>query len=48
MKFEVFDQNGKRLFWTESEDCVPDKEDLKLMAKVSGYKFRMNGKVYKP
>lgn len=48
MKFEIFNLQGKRVFWTESEKCVPSKEELAYMVKNSRYKVKMDGKVYKP
>ncbi len=48
MKFEVFDSHGRRVFVTESEKCVPTVKELKTMAKCSGYKFKLDGKSYKP
>lgn len=39
MKFEVI-KDGKRVFWTEYEKCIPDDETIKLLKK-SGYKVRV-------
>jgi len=48
MIFEIFNRNGHRVFWTEYETCIPSKEQLKHMQKVSGYIFKLDGKRYKP
>lgn len=39
MKFEVF-KDGKRVFWTEDEKCVPDEETIKSLKKNS-YKVKV-------
>lgn len=41
--FEVFDLNGNRIFTTEQEKCVPDRETIESLA-LSNHKFKINGK----
>lgn len=38
MKFQVI-KNGKVMFWTENEKCVPDEETIKNL-KENGYKIK--------
>lgn len=45
MIFEV-KRNGKTLFYTEHESCIPDKEERDAMRK-SGHKLYLDGKIYK-
>lgn len=39
MKFQVI-KNGKVVFWTEHNSCIPDEETIKAMKKA-GYKIKM-------
>lgn len=39
MKFQVL-KNGKVVFWTEHESCIPDNETIKAMKKA-GYKIKI-------
>lgn len=41
MMFQVL-KEGKVLFWTQHESCVPSEEEIKEMKK-SGYKVKMKG-----
>ena len=41
--FEVFNDKGKRVMYTEHISCIPEKYILSSMLKV-GYKFKLNGK----
>ena len=43
MLFEIYTEKGRRLFYTSSEECIPDKDILNSMSKA-GYKFKLNGK----
>ena len=45
MLFEVF-KDGKRMAYTEYEECIPSVNTIKDM-KAAGYKVLLNGKVYK-
>lgn len=47
MLFEIFNQYGKRVFYTSSENAVPSKEDLVHRAEACGYTYKLDGKVYK-
>lgn len=40
--FEVFNDKGKRLFFTYEKSCIPPKEQLKAIIK-DGYKIKVNG-----
>ena len=46
MLFEEFNAKGKRLFYTESKECIPPKKDLKQRAEANGYTYKLNGKPY--
>lgn len=37
MKFIVFDRQNNVIFWTEYEECIPEKEVIKNL-KENGYK----------
>ena len=41
--FEVFSKDGQRLMYTNSKECVYDKEILSSMIKA-GLKLKENGK----
>ena len=43
MIFEVFNDKGKRVMYTEHTSCIPTKDILNLMFKA-GYKFKLDGK----
>lgn len=45
MLFEVKKDGVVKMF-TTNKKCVPDKDTLKKM-KAAGYKFWLNGKIYK-
>lgn len=45
MLFEVYKDN-KRVMYTEDESCIPTADKIKDM-KAAGYKFLLDGKVYK-
>lgn len=48
MLFEIFAPfDGPRVFWTEHNEAVPDKDQVKQMYK-SGYRFRCDGKEFVP
>lgn len=47
MLFEVFNQYGKRVFYTASEKAIPTKEELIHRAEVCGYTYKLDGKAYK-
>lgn len=40
-------RDGKRIECTNHEKCIPPEEILLSMQKA-GYKFKMNGKAWKP
>ena len=42
MKFEVFNDKGKRRHVTYYNECIPPKEQLDAMFKA-GYKIKVNG-----
>lgn len=46
MLFEVFNAQGIRVMWTEHEECIPTKEELKERAKYAGFKYKLDGKIY--
>lgn len=41
--FEIYNEKGNRLFYTNSEECLPPKEQISSMLNA-GYKFKLNGK----
>lgn len=43
MIFEIFDEKGKRVFFTYDINCVPNKTQLNSMIK-GGYKLKLNEK----
>lgn len=43
MKFEIINSNGKIVFNTMDESCLPTKGEINSMTKV-GYKFKIDGK----
>lgn len=45
MLFEVY-RDGKRIMWTEHEECIPPIDVIKSM-KAAGHKVLLDGKVYK-
>ena len=45
MLFEVY-RDGKRVWWTEYESCIPSEKSIKIM-KAAGHKVLLDGKVYK-
>ena len=47
MKFEVIGSDGKVKMSTEHKSCIYPADILKQMEKA-GYKFRLNGKRWKP
>ena len=40
--FEIFNDKGRRVFYTYDKTCIPSKEQLDAMLK-SGYKIKSNG-----
>lgn len=46
MRFEVY-RNGKIVFTTASEKCIPSDESIEQMVSA-GYKVLLDGKAYKP
>lgn len=40
--FEVFNDKGKRLFFTYDKSCMPPKEQLEAIIR-DGYKIKVNG-----
>ena len=44
IQFEVVNENGKTVFVTEYDECLPPKQQIDDMRK-SGYKFKIDGKV---
>lgn len=48
-KFEVLDRDGKILMVAESKTAMEDYDTQTLKSMIAaGYKFKLNGKVYKP
>jgi hypothetical protein len=47
MRFEVIDRDGKIKMSTEHRSCIYPADTLKRM-ETAGYKFRVNGKRWKP
>lgn len=43
MLFEIFNDKGHRVFFTNSENCLPEKNNLEAMLK-NGYKFKCDDK----
>lgn len=46
MKFEVTDKQGRVIFWTEHEECVPD-EEIQATLLETGYRIFVNGEEVK-
>lgn len=46
MKLFEVKKDGKTFYYTEHEECIPEKDDLKYMKKA-GYKVYYKGKVWK-
>lgn len=44
MKFEVINNNGQVIMWTNSIDCIPAPDELKSMYAV-GYRHKINNKI---
>jgi hypothetical protein len=44
MLFEIYNEKGRRLFYTSSEECLPSKEQTNSMLNA-GYKFKLDGKI---
>lgn len=42
--FQVINQAGKVVMYTDHQECLPDEVQLTELASA-GYKFRLNGKV---
>lgn len=40
--FEVFNENGRRVFFTHDKSCIPAKEQINDMLK-NKYKIKING-----
>ena len=40
--FEIFNDKGRRVFYTYDKTCIPSKEQLEAMFK-GGYKIKLNG-----
>lgn len=40
--FEIFNDKGRRVFYTYDKICIPSKEQLEAIFK-SGYKIKLNG-----
>ena len=47
MKQEIYMPNGQRIFCTEDERVMYDKETLTSMVNA-GYKVKINDKIWKP
>ena len=47
MLFEVFNEKGSRVFYTEHEGCLPAAAQIKQMQKT-GYTFKVDGKRWRP
>lgn len=45
--FEEFNSKGKRIFFTESKECIPPKKDMEHRSEANGYTYKLNGKPYK-
>lgn len=46
MKFEVKNRQGKTIFHTESEECIPDKQEQDTL-REAGYRIFADGKELK-
>ena len=44
MKFEIFNENGVRLFYTEHKECIPTPNELSAMTRLR-YKFKVDDKI---
>lgn len=44
MKFEIFNDKGKREFYTYEKECIPPKHEIDVMSK-NGWKFKLDDKV---
>lgn len=42
--FQVFDRDGRRAFFTEDNECVPQKEAMLCLLR-DGYKLKNEGKM---
>ena len=43
MKFEVYNKDNERIFWTETNRCIPTKDEIDSLYQ-SGCKFKYNDK----
>ncbi len=43
MKFEIFNDKGKREFYTYDNECIPSKWEIDIMSK-NGWKFKLDDK----
>lgn len=43
MLFEIFNDKGHRVFMTNSENCLPEKEHINSMI-ANGYKVKLDSK----
>lgn len=46
MLFEEFNSKGKRIFFTESKECIPSKKELEYRNETNGHTYKMDGKDY--
>lgn len=44
MKFEVINNNGQVVMWTDSIECIPTPDELDSMTSA-GYHYKIDGKV---
>lgn len=44
MKFEVINNNGQVVMWTDSIDCIPTPDELKEM-NYANYRYKINGSI---
>lgn len=45
--FEIYGPFGQKVMYTNDKSCIPDADIMQAMAGA-GYKFKMDGKAYKP
>ncbi len=43
MRFEIYNTIGKVVMWTESQECIPPIDELKVMASAN-YHYKIDGK----
>lgn len=42
--FEIYNDKNRRVFWTNSQNCLPPKEHMDSMVK-NGYKVKVGNKI---